>query len=222
MDPGVETRLAKVKRLSRSARRVCFLLMALVTLITAVLVAATLAIPETLTCDVNGLRRQCSALSPQALTLTLVALIGGVGLVLTALYRLARLFQNYSRGEIFTRGSVREIRLLGYVAVAYAVLQLVLFVGTLVTASLLGRIGVELVRMTGLSLLDRLLGTVFGFARGVILVLVAVYLLRQLFPPQNLQALHHSQLMPQIDMLVQWVQLVFARFGQDLGPGLTP
>jgi hypothetical protein len=131
METRVEARLAKVKRLSRSARRVCFLLMALVTLMTAVMVATTLAIPETLTCDVNGLRRQCSALSPQALTLTLVALIGGVGLVLTALHRLARLFQNYSRGEIFTRSSVREIRLLGYVAVAYAVFQVLLFVGTL-------------------------------------------------------------------------------------------
>jgi hypothetical protein len=65
----------------------------------------------------------------------LIALVGGVALLLAALYRLARLFQNYSRGDIFTRDSVREIRMLGYVAVAYAVFQLVLFVAKLALLS---------------------------------------------------------------------------------------
>jgi membrane protein required for colicin V production len=100
-----------------------------------------------------------------------------------------------------------------YVA-AYAIL----FVATLVMANVLGRIGTQMVRITGLSVLDRLLGTAFGFARGIIIVLVLVYVLRQLAPPQNLKWLDEAQLMPHIDMLGHWVQLLFSRYssGQNL------
>jgi membrane protein required for colicin V production len=106
----------------------------------------------------------------------------------------------------------------GQYIVAYAIL----FVATLVVAGLLAKLGKQVVKVSGLSVLDRLLGTVFGFARGVIVILVAAYFLRQLVPPQNLPWLHQSQLMPQMDMLAQWVQTVFANFTQDLGPGLRP
>jgi membrane protein required for colicin V production len=101
-----------------------------------------------------------------------------------------------------------------YVA-AYAIL----FVGTLLMAGLLGKLGTQVVHVTGLTLLDRLLGTVFGFARGIIVVLVLVYLLRQLAPPQNLKWLDQAQLMPHVDMLGQWVQLLFSRY--KLGQGLV-
>jgi len=104
----------------------------------------------------------------------------------------------------------------------YVVAYAALFIATLVLAGILSRLARQVVKVSGLSLLDRLLGTVFGFARGVILVLVAVYLLRQIAPPQNLTALAQSQLMPHIDMLVQWVQLMFTEMGEPLGPGLKP
>ena len=101
-----------------------------------------------------------------------------------------------------------------YVA-AYALL----FAGTLVVVGVLGKIGTQLVRATGLTLLDRLLGTAFGFARGIIIVLVLVYLLRQLAPPQNLVWLDQAQLMPHVDMLGQWAQQLFSSYqsGQSLG-----
>jgi membrane protein required for colicin V production len=79
-------------------------------------------------------------------------------------------------------------------------------------------LGTQVVHVTGLTLLDRLLGTVFGFARGIIVVLVLVYLLRQLAPPQNLKWLDQAQLMPHVDMLGQWAQLLFSRY--KLGQGL--
>ena len=140
MNSRVEARLEKVKRTSRSARRVCFFLMVLVSLAAAVGAWATLTIPETATCDFGGVRQPCSSLPPQAVALTLVALAAGVAIALAALHRLARLFENYARGEIFTRASVREIRFLGYLAVGYALLQLGLFVVTLV---LVAGVGVE-------------------------------------------------------------------------------
>ena len=87
-----------------------------------------------------------------------------------------------------------------------------LLAGTLVVAGLLARLGARAVKATGLTLLDRLLGTAFGTARGLIIVLVVVYLLRQLAPPQNLTWLDQSQLMPHLDMLAQWVQLVFTSY----------
>ena len=93
-----------------------------------------------------------------------------------------------------------------YVA-AYALL----FVGMLMVAGVVGKLSAQVVKVTGLTLLDRLLGTVFGFARGIIIVLVVVYVLRQLAPPQNLLWLDESQLMPHVDMLGQWVQALFSR-----------
>ena len=93
-----------------------------------------------------------------------------------------------------------------YVA-AYALL----FAGMLIVAGIVGKLSAQVVKVTGLTLLDRLLGTVFGFARGIIIVLVVVYVLRQLSLPQNLLWLDESLLMPHVDMLGQWVQALFSR-----------
>ena len=93
----------------------------------------------------------------------------------------------------------------------YVVAYALLFAGMLMVAGIAGKLSAQVVKVTGLTLLDRLLGTVFGFARGIIIVLVVVYVLRQLAPPQNLLWLDESQLMPHVDMLGQWVQALFSR-----------
>lgn len=138
MNPRVEERLEKVKRTSRSARRACFLLMIFVLLMAGVMALSTVGLPESMTCkgaELSSLRRPCSDLAPQVVAFAYVALVGVVALVLAALYRLARLFANYARGEIFTRASVRELRLIGYLAVANAVFQGVLFIAALALAA---------------------------------------------------------------------------------------
>jgi hypothetical protein len=132
MNPRVEARLEKVKRTSRGARRACYWLMGLVLLIATVTVLGRLTLPGSASCAAQGPQAPgCGELPSEALTFLLVALIGSVALVLAGLYRLARLFGNYSRGEIFTRGSVREIRMLSYLAVAYVVFQFGLFIAML-------------------------------------------------------------------------------------------
>lgn len=103
-----------------------------------------------------------------------------------------------------------------YIA-AYALL----LAGTLIVAGVLAKLGVQVVKATGLTLLDRLLGTAFGFARGIIIVLVAVYLLRHLAPPQNLVWLDQAQLMPHVEMLTQWVQFLFANYQTGQGTVVT-
>jgi membrane protein required for colicin V production len=85
----------------------------------------------------------------------------------------------------------------------------VLFVGVLLLFNLLGVLVRQLIRLTGLSVLDRLLGTVFGFARGLIILLVVSFILRQLMPASNQQAFNLSLLMPHLDLLMQWVQSTF-------------
>jgi membrane protein required for colicin V production len=102
-----------------------------------------------------------------------------------------------------------------YVA-AYAIL----FVLSLMVFSLISMLVSRVIKATGLSLLDRLLGTVFGFARGIILVLVCVFIVRQLVPPADLQWLHRSQLMPHLDVLAQWVQVTFADFNSGQWSGI--
>ena len=94
-----------------------------------------------------------------------------------------------------------------YVA-AYALL----FAGTLIVSGILSKLAAQAVKMTGLTLLDRLLGTVFGFTRGIIIILVAVYVARQLAAPQSLLWLDQSQFMPHIDMLTQWAQALFSQY----------
>lgn len=103
----------------------------------------------------------------------------------------------------------------------YVAAAAVLFVGTLVLVGVLGKLAAQVVRVTGLTVLDRLLGTAFGFARGLIIVLVLVYLLRHLAPPQNLVWLDQAQLMPHIDILGQWAQELFSSLQSGQGPGFT-
>lgn len=95
----------------------------------------------------------------------------------------------------------------------YVVAFVLLFAATLIIATIVQRVASGVVKLVGLSLFDRLLGTVFGFARGVILILVAVYLMRQLIAPQDLLWLEESQLMPHVDYLAQWAQRVFYNVG---------
>lgn len=127
----------------------------------------------------------------------------------------AFIIANLFVGEMATLLSQWIVNVTGrYVAAAA-----VLFVGTLVVVGVLGKMAAQVVRVTGLTVLDRLLGTVFGFTRGLIIVLVLVYLLRHLAPPQNLVWLDQAQLMPHIDILGQWAQQLFLSLqsGQSLG-----
>lgn len=158
-------------------------------------------------------------------------------LVVLALSMALSLWRGFTREAIslagwvaaFLLANLYAVEVAGYLAQwidnvtgRYVVAYATVFVATLVLAGLLSRLVRQVIKVSGLSLLDRVLGTAFGFARGVILVVVAAYLLRQLAPPQNLQVLHQSQLMPHIDMLVQWVQLTFNQLTTDMGPGLRP
>ena len=104
-----------------------------------------------------------------------------------------------------------SVGLIDNASARYVAAFAVLFVGVLLLFNLLGFLVKQLIRLTGLSLLDRLLGTVFGFARGVIVLLVVIFIVRQMLPPDSQRALGQSQLAPHLDMLMQWTQSMFGK-----------
>lgn len=90
----------------------------------------------------------------------------------------------------------RMTGLISNITARYIAAWLLLLVGVLLLTGLVSMLMAQMVRATGLGTLDRLLGTIFGFARGVIIVLVLVFLARELLPPRDQVWLYQAQLMP--------------------------
>lgn len=79
-----------------------------------------------------------------------------------------------------------------------------IFVAVLLLAGLLARAFARLLHASGLGLLDRVLGTVFGFARALLIIGVLLFLVRQILPPGERDLLTQSQLLPYVDLLLDW------------------
>jgi membrane protein required for colicin V production len=80
---------------------------------------------------------------------------------------------------------------------------LVLFITTLMIGGMVNYLVGEFVRMTGLSGLDRLLGTVFGFARGGIIILVIVAFMHYVLPVEEDDWYLRSQFIPQLVSVIE-------------------
>lgn len=115
--------------------------------------------------------------------------------------------------------------LTGYISnitARYIAAWLLLFIAVLVVFGIVSMIMSQLVRATGLGATDRLLGTLFGFTRGVLIVMVLVFLIRELLPPRDQVWLHQAQLMPQVDALMDWARGTLSRFDTDSLSALAP
>lgn len=84
-----------------------------------------------------------------------------------------------------------------------------LFALTLIVGSMVNHLLGELVRMTGLSGTDRLLGMVFGMARGVIVVMAILILAPMLFPVEQDRWWHQSVFIPQLLLVEHWFRDTF-------------
>ena len=85
-----------------------------------------------------------------------------------------------------------------------------LFGGTLVLGSLLTHFIAMVVKRTGLSGTDRLLGMIFGTTRGLIVVLAALVLLPSLLTGiENDQWWKESQLIPEFLLMKDWSEQSF-------------
>lgn len=94
----------------------------------------------------------------------------------------------------------------------YIVAWSLLFVLTLVASSLSAKLFASLIKASGLGVLDRLLGTVFGVLRGALIVMALVFVVREIVPKSEQSLLADSELMPHIDVLLSWSMRVFDEF----------
>ena len=90
---------------------------------------------------------------------------------------------------------------------------LLLFVGILISVGFLAKLFSKLVSLSGLGLLDRVLGVVFGFGRGVIMAAVLVFLSREIAPELFKEIVAESRLIRTVEMLVDWS---FEVLGSDI------
>jgi membrane protein required for colicin V production len=86
----------------------------------------------------------------------------------------------------------------------------ILFAATLMLGSLVNTLLTQLIRVTGLTGADRLLGTAFGLARGLVIVVVLVFVMESMLSPEERAFMRDSRLLPHIAMVEQWAQDVFA------------
>lgn len=103
----------------------------------------------------------------------------------------------------------------------YIVAWSLIFVLVLVLSSLVAKMLSKLISVSGLGLLDRLLGSVFGVLRGALIVMALVFVVRQLIPVSEQTLLLESQLMPHIDLLLGWSTRLFDEFQAKGASALT-
>ena len=94
---------------------------------------------------------------------------------------------------------------IGIPSVRMVVAFILLFVVTLVLTAIVNRLAGQLVKRTGLSGTDRMIGMVFGIARGVVLVAVLVMMAGMTTLPQD-PWWQESQLIGVFEQLAVWLQ----------------
>jgi len=129
-----QDRLARVRRLSRFGNGTCIVMMAGTCLFLCIAIWGAFALPDA-TCDFGAGPLPCASLSVGARALTFALLTVGAGLFVKALFHLMHLFNNYARGEIFTRDSVRQIRLMGSTLFVLGAFQIAVLIATLALVS---------------------------------------------------------------------------------------
>ncbi len=73
--------------------------------------------------------------------------------------------------------------------------------GTLFIGSLTIKFFTRLITMAGMQVTDRLLGTIFGFARGVIIVAVVIFFARERFATESWWA--QSRTIPYVELVIE-------------------
>lgn len=110
----------------------------------------------------------------------------------------------------------------------YLLAWVLVFIGVLATTSVLSSLISRQLKQPGLDLGNRLLGAGFGVLRGLVIVMVLVWLLRAVLPAAEEATLNRSVLLPTIDAVSRWVDdnighwleaPVVEAAGEPLAPG---
>lgn len=103
----------------------------------------------------------------------------------------------------------------------YIVAWSLLFAVVLVVSSLTAKLVSKMIAASGLGILDRMLGTIFGVCRGMLIVMALVFVVREVIPRSELDLLSQSELMPHIDVLLSWTVRNFEEFRDVEIPGIN-
>ena len=87
---------------------------------------------------------------------------------------------------------------------------LILFVGVLLIGTMINYLIGSLLRASGLSGFDRILGLVFGVARGLLIVLALIILLPMALPVNQDLWWSQSKLIPHFEVMEDWARETFA------------
>jgi len=93
----------------------------------------------------------------------------------------------------------------------------ILFVLTLVLGAVLNGLVASLVRATGLTGTDRVLGMVFGLTRGALICLAVVVVAPMLLPVREDGWWQESRLIPHFSLLEDWARTHFGRLVEAVG-----
>ena len=93
---------------------------------------------------------------------------------------------------------------------------LLLFVATLMLGGMLNHLLSEVIRITGLSGLDRLLGMFFGFARGSVIVVIFVALMHYVMPVKEDSWYQSSKIIPEAVVIIEQLGPVLWEEGEQL------
>ena len=104
--------------------------------------------------------------------------------------------------------------------IRYIVAFVSLFVASLVVCALASYLIGSLIKVTGLSSTDRVLGMVFGFARGGLIVVAFVSLLSLSPSIEKTSLWKSSQLVPQLVLLKDWARDVLGKSSDIINPSL--
>jgi membrane protein required for colicin V production len=80
----------------------------------------------------------------------------------------------------------------------------ILFIGTLIAGALINYVVSQLVKATGLSGTDRVLGAVFGALRGVLVVSATLFFLDTFTPADSSIWWTQSVLVPEFAFIIEW------------------
>lgn len=95
-------------------------------------------------------------------------------------------------------------------AFRYAAAYVILFAATLILGAVINNMLAKAIKASGLTSTDRALGTVFGLARGLVLVLVMVFVLQAVLNSDEQQFMRESRLLPHLAMVEQWARDTFS------------
>jgi membrane protein required for colicin V production len=98
--------------------------------------------------------------------------------------------------------------------IRYVVAFIALFIATLVLGALVNFVLGSLVQATGLSSTDRIIGMLFGFVRGGLIVVAFISLLSLSPAIEKSDMWKSSQLVPQLDVLKDWVREMLGKGGE--------